>query len=131
MAVKDGLVSLLADVDQTLLPLVVVGGNGGDLPVSGVDDVSAAGLVEVDYIVDGVDFKAVDENVVIEGLLHCLVSIDVQNALCPVAKMLVPVDQVGGEPVVHMAVGDKQCVHLAQIQPVGQGMAVGIRGKIQ
>ena len=37
---------------------------------------------------------------------------------------------VSGEPVIHVAVGHKQCVDLPQIQAISERVAVGIRGEI-
>ena len=130
MSVEYGFPVLFADIDQAFLALVVVGGDGGDVPAAGMDLIAAVGDVEAYHVVNRMNLETVDENMVVEGLFHRFVAIDVQYALGPMAEVFVPVDEVGGEPVVHMAVGDQQRMDVPQIQAAAKGVAVGIRREI-
>ena len=131
MAVEDGLTALLADIDQTLLPLVMVGGDGDNLPVTRTDNVSPVRAVEMHRVVQRVGLEAVDQDMLVKCLFDRLVAIDVQYPLRAVAEVLMAVNQLGGKPVIHVAVGDQKGVNPTQIQAVAQGVAVGVRRKVQ
>lgn len=60
MAVKYGFTVFFADIDQTLLPLVMVGGYRYDLPAVGPDPVAAMDHMEMDGIVNGMGLKTVN-----------------------------------------------------------------------
>lgn len=46
------------------------------------------------------------------------------------SEVFMPMDQVSGKPVIHMAVCDQQRVDSAKIQPILQRMNIGIRWEI-
>ena len=108
----------------------MVSRNCCDLPAVGADKIASVGYVEMDGIVNGMGLETVNQDMFIKGFSHCLIAIHLQYPLCAVAEMLMPMNQVRGKPVVHMAVGDQQGVDCGKVQSVLQCVGIGIRRKV-
>ncbi len=74
--------------------------------------------------------EPVNQHRIVKCLFHGFIPIYMQNPLCIMPKMLMTVNQLCREKVVHMGMCNQKVPDLPQIHPVGQCVGICIRRKI-
>lgn len=69
MTIKYRFAIFFANINQAFFTLIMVGRNGSNLPASAADKIAAMGYMEMNSIVNGMRFEAVNQDVLIKSFL--------------------------------------------------------------
>ena len=127
VGVEQRLLPLLNEVDEGLLGVAVVGGQGGHLVLPGSEGLVGLGLLRMDDLQHPglLPFHA--------GLklpAHLLVAVEGEGIFPVVGVGLDTGEKVHGVPVVTVGVGDDQVADLEKVEAVLQPVEIGVGGEI-
>ena len=130
MGVEQAFAVFFANIDETLLKFIMVGGHSRYLPAATAYAVAAVYNMELHEAVQWLGLVELGRKMRRKAPPHGLVAIDMQHASGALLIGAMPVDKPRRKPMIHMVMGHKQGMNASEPQVMRQRMVIRIWRKI-